>query len=811
MGVRGLTTYIADNADQYLDPFELHDCNLVIDGDSLASNLYKSTPAHNSAFGGNYDQYYRVVCNFFEMLKQCNVTPYVLLDGGYQPKKLNTAKQRLRSKIGALKHLNPFNSQPMFPIMMREVFIEAMDKTKVHYMRCLFEADDEVAAFSRKLKCPVLSFDSDFYIHNVTYIPSVTLTFKVFRRNLPDKESAKKVRQRKELVSEMDVEGQCMKFKTKKVAKDSISGDKTCYYYMQCSVYRIKNLARGRNLRAEMLPLFAILLGNDYIKSSVFKKFYMNVSLKKTGKNNTQQYRRIVALLRWLQHETLSSAIEKIIGHIEKGKKEWIRTQINIGMAGYKHEHSDAYNFFGFSDSNDKIEIPIVEPIDSENIEESISDNESSETLEEGDVEEFSQSESDEEVSEKEEEAELENEVESQIGNTNDFDFIQFTPPDWLLEKILNGRLPRYIVDLITLRLYINAPQVENFLLPDANLISVPILRLIFTILHSPERRDFRYLTRVTRRTDIEYKHFESLDVVTKFDGNKKDNFETFKLIFNDFERSNQVFAAIEEKVPSEFKLFLLAIVYWSQYSDHFNVVYVSSLILNLIVLSVNDPVLGAFRNRLKFEKIHNVIEAKKPKDKKEKVDGSDSNIQNCLDRVTKDQCILAQSNVLDLFFLSNKLRAKHTGFSSEILHGFAEFQAIVYQMNSLNILCGEKYPNVEMAKCFNGLFLYNAYTTLKERPHVKYYIEKFILHDSPALFAFFEAMMSILTPFIECLSKETISKRKKRRNINKKLARERRKNEENEPVFNNNDDVSEHSGPEFEDLNNKFTLLLRN
>lgn len=116
MGVRGLTTYIADNADQYLDPFELHDCNLVIDGDSLASSLYKS--AHNSAFGGNYDQYYRVVCNFFEMLKQCNVTPYVLLDGGYQPKKLNTAKQRLRSKIGALKHLNPFNSQPMFPIMM---------------------------------------------------------------------------------------------------------------------------------------------------------------------------------------------------------------------------------------------------------------------------------------------------------------------------------------------------------------------------------------------------------------------------------------------------------------------------------------------------------------------------------------------------------------------------------------------------------------------------------------------------------------------------------------------------------------------
>lgn len=687
----------------------------------------------------------------------------------------------------------------------REVFIEAMDNTKVHYMRCLFEADDEVAAFSRKLKCPVLSFDSDFYIHDVTYIPSVTLTSKVFRRNLPDKESGKKVRQRKELVSELDTEGECMKFKMKKVTDDSMREDKTCYYYMQCSVYRIKNLARGRNLRAEMVPLFAILLGNDYIKSSAFKKFFLNVSLKRTGKNCTRQYKRIVALLRWLQHETLSSAIEKIIGHIEKGKKEWIRSQINIGMAGYKHEHSDAYNFFGFSDGHDKIESASVESTEnSEIVEESISDNESSETLEEDDE---PQSETGEQVSESEEE--LENDVE--FENMNDFDFMQFTPPDWLLEKILNGRLPRYIVDLITLRLYINAPQVENFLLPDSNLISVPILRLIFTLLHSPEKRDFRYLTRVTRRTDIEYKHFESLHIDIKFDGNKKDNFETFKLIFDDCERSKEVFAAIEEKVPSEFKLLLLAIVYWSQYSDHFNVVYVSSLILNVIALSVNDSVLGAFRNRIKFEKIHNVNSAKKSNNNKEKMYGPDVSIQNCLDRVTKDQCILAQSNMLDLFFLSSKLRTKHSEFSSDILHGFAEFQAIVYQMNSLNILCGEKYPNVEMAKCFNGLFLYNAYNTLKDRPNVIYYIEKFILNDSPALFAFYEAMMSVLTPFIECLLEKTISRRKKRRNINKKLARERRKNGENEQVVTKNDDISDHSGSEYEDLNNKFSLLLKN
>lgn len=110
MGVRGLTTYIADNADQFLNPLELHNCNLVIDGDSLSSQLYKSTSACNSAFGGNYDQYFSIVCNFFEMLKQCDITSYVLLDGGYQIKKLNTVKQRLRSKVGAIRHLNPLGN-----------------------------------------------------------------------------------------------------------------------------------------------------------------------------------------------------------------------------------------------------------------------------------------------------------------------------------------------------------------------------------------------------------------------------------------------------------------------------------------------------------------------------------------------------------------------------------------------------------------------------------------------------------------------------------------------------------------------------
>lgn len=40
MGVRGLTTYIAQNAKKYLDPYELHDTQLVYDKKVLLLLLY---------------------------------------------------------------------------------------------------------------------------------------------------------------------------------------------------------------------------------------------------------------------------------------------------------------------------------------------------------------------------------------------------------------------------------------------------------------------------------------------------------------------------------------------------------------------------------------------------------------------------------------------------------------------------------------------------------------------------------------------------------------------------------------------------
>lgn len=144
MGVRGLTTFIAKNASKYLDPHELKDTNLVIDGDNLCSQLYKQIDQGKSAFGGNYDEYFRHVVEFFNMLKKCNVTAYVLLDGGYEMKKMKTVRERLRARIGVIKNIIPLESYLVLPLIMREVFVSALKQSNVKVYRCTFEADNEI-------------------------------------------------------------------------------------------------------------------------------------------------------------------------------------------------------------------------------------------------------------------------------------------------------------------------------------------------------------------------------------------------------------------------------------------------------------------------------------------------------------------------------------------------------------------------------------------------------------------------------------------------------------------------------------------
>lgn len=207
---------------------------------------------------------------------------------------------------------------------MKEVFVDAVKACNVPIMRCVFEADDELAALSRKLNCPVLSYDSDFYIHNVKYIPLITLTIKAHTKkvqdDIEDDDAPRRLRKNEARHMEKRTKAQHIlsDIQVNNVEKKAPKRGKT-YKFLDCCMYRIENLIARGSLSKEKLPLFAALLGNDYIARSSFKNFFAS-GLGKVGRSKKmkQQQKRIKVILMWLKHENLESALERILTRLRK-------------------------------------------------------------------------------------------------------------------------------------------------------------------------------------------------------------------------------------------------------------------------------------------------------------------------------------------------------------------------------------------------------------------------------------------------------------------------------------------------------------
>ena len=59
----------------------------------------------------------------------------------------------------------------VLPLLVRTVFIDILKEFKIEVIQCHHEADGDIAALARGLKCPVISNDSDFYVMEVLVIP----------------------------------------------------------------------------------------------------------------------------------------------------------------------------------------------------------------------------------------------------------------------------------------------------------------------------------------------------------------------------------------------------------------------------------------------------------------------------------------------------------------------------------------------------------------------------------------------------------------------------------------------------------------
>ena len=184
-----------------------------------------------------------------------------------------------------------------------------MSKKGIKYVQTLFEADEHIASLSRILNCPVLSFDSDFYIYDVMYIP-----FNTFQPFLVKNQEGKR-------------------------------------YVKQCTLYTVETLLKQfEGLDRSVLPLAAVLLGNDYIHRKIFKDFFRCLRLPKATKRKyNEQQRRVEATFKWLSRHSLNSAVTQILAKLPQESRKKILEVIEMIVNVYTTVNSQILIPLGFS------------------------------------------------------------------------------------------------------------------------------------------------------------------------------------------------------------------------------------------------------------------------------------------------------------------------------------------------------------------------------------------------------------------------------------------------------------------------------
>ncbi|KAK0070582.1 hypothetical protein PV326_002352, partial [Microctonus aethiopoides] len=303
MGIPGLTKYIEERGGYYMEPFELDNTSLVIDGYNLTVNLYSACRSCNHLFGGDYDQFFHVAFQFFSDLLQCKVTPLVILDGGLERKKSNTAIQRSREQIKRARRISHPTSF-MYSLLLDTVFIDVLNKLKIRYAMCIFEADDTISSIAKNLNVPILSYDSDFFFCGANYIPYCTV--------------------------------------------ESCLSRYARGYVKKCQIYRVEKLfEKFQGLDITILPLASILMGNDYVDSRIFNVFFRYIKITKATKQQ-----RIEAIFDWLKNHSLNTAITAILKCLPYEKRENILHLIETIVNDFSKPPAMMLSLFNISEQS---------------------------------------------------------------------------------------------------------------------------------------------------------------------------------------------------------------------------------------------------------------------------------------------------------------------------------------------------------------------------------------------------------------------------------------------------------------------------
>ncbi|KAM9824269.1 single-strand DNA endonuclease ASTE1 [Neosynchiropus ocellatus] len=285
MGVHGLTTYVEGN-NRLFSTVKLKDSRLVIDGNSLYFRLYFDHHL-DQLHGGDYAAFAALLGEFFSALAACNIQPYVVLDGGIDPsnRKIATLQDRFKSKIKEAHLITQGRHGCVLPLLTRTVFTQVLKRRGIPVVQCPSEADWEIACLARQWNCPVLTADSDFYIFD---LPGGYLPFKYFEWE--------KVKSQGSL------------------------------FFIRTRCYSTSSLCQKfGGMNPELLPLLAVLAGNDYASPKDLQKLLARIAAYGVSRGGAKNKgaSSIEHILTWLS--TFSSSAEalaevsSLMGQEERG------------------------------------------------------------------------------------------------------------------------------------------------------------------------------------------------------------------------------------------------------------------------------------------------------------------------------------------------------------------------------------------------------------------------------------------------------------------------------------------------------------
>jgi hypothetical protein len=153
---------------------------LVVDGDSICTQLYRRLEDANWLLGGEYSNFHTAVREFFAEILFAGVQLLVVFSGveierpgvdsvHVRGAQFNEAVRKMQGRMG----WNAIVKSKVLPLMARAVFVDVIRSLGIEIRVSSGDARRDVAAFANHFKCPVLGADWDFFMFELEagYLP----------------------------------------------------------------------------------------------------------------------------------------------------------------------------------------------------------------------------------------------------------------------------------------------------------------------------------------------------------------------------------------------------------------------------------------------------------------------------------------------------------------------------------------------------------------------------------------------------------------------------------------------------------------